>query len=65
MQLNICTCCPVLPPLTSPVFKGDVVGFPPLLIPGVEAVGVDVALFSGGKNPVADIGTTSKNCFCK
>lgn len=36
----------------------------PLLIPGVVLVGVVVALLSGGKNPVAEIGTTSKYCFC-
>ena len=35
----------------------------PVLIPGVVEVGVVVALLSGGKKPVADIGTTSKNCF--
>lgn len=57
------TCCPLLPLPTSPVFKGEVVDTAPVLIPGVVEVGVVVALLSGGKKPVADIGTTSKNCF--
>lgn len=38
----------------------------PVLNPGLVMVGVVApALFSAGKNPVADIGTTSKNCFYK
>ena len=45
------------------MFKGEVVDAAPVLIPGVVVVGVVVALLSGGKKPVADIGTTSKNCF--
>ena len=61
--VTVQTCWPLLPPPTSPVFRGEVVDAAPLLIPGVVAVGVVVALLSGGKNPVADIGTTSKNCF--
>ena len=61
--LNKQTCCPLLLLPTSPVFKGEVVDAAPVLIPGVVEVGVVVALLSGGKKPVADIGTTSKNCF--
>lgn len=60
---TIQTCWPLLPPPTSPVLRGEVVDAAPLLIPGVVVVGMVVALLSGGKNPVADIGTTSKNCF--
>ena len=38
---------------------------PPPLIPRVAAVAAVVALLSGDRKPVADIGTMSKNCFWK
>ena len=59
------TCCPLVLLPTSPVFREEEVEAAPPLIPGVAAVGVVVALLSGGRKPVADIGTTSKNCFWK
>ena len=49
----------------QPVFRGEEVEAPPPLILGVAAIAVVVALLSGGRKPVADIGTTSKNCFWK
>ena len=57
------TCCPLVPLPTSLVFREEEEEAVPPLIPGVAAVGVEVALLSGGRKPVADIGTTSKNCF--
>lgn len=61
---NIQTCWELFPLPTSPVFRGEVVDAVPVLNPGLAMVGVVApALFSAGKNPVADIGTTSKNCF--
>ena len=64
IMLNIQTCCELFPLPTSPVFRGEVVDAAPVLNPGLVMVGVVApALFSAGKNPVADIGTTSKNCF--
>ena len=61
--INAPTCCPLFPLPTSPVFKGEVVDAAAPLIPGVDAVGVVAVLPSEGRKPVADIGTTSKNCF--
>ena len=49
----------------QPVFRGEKVEAPPPLILGVAAVAVVVALLSGSRKPVADIGRTSKNCFWK
>lgn len=43
--------------------RGEEVEAPPPLIPWVAAVAAVVALLSGDRKPVADIGTTSKNCF--
>lgn len=58
------TCWELFPLPTSPVFRGEVVDTAPVLNPGLVMVGVVApAFFSAGKNPVADIGTTSKNCF--
>ena len=63
MQRQLTCCCPLLLVL-SPVFKGDVAdAAPPKVLPEVDVVVAVLVLPSGGRNPVGEIGTTSKNCF--
>ena len=58
------TCdCPTLLGVPSPELRGDAVGVLPGVLPGVLDADVGAAFPPAGRKPVAEMDTTSKNCF--